>query len=149
MDQIHVLWIKRAVDTGNKNKGTYEDYEISSPYCENRILSNWQLIQITSVVTTQSFVTMHCMGSSVPGPKFHFVSFYFISLFYTRPAAYGCFQARGQVGAAAVAYTTSAATPELSHICVLHCNLQQCQILNPLSKTRDWTHILTETMPSP
>ena len=35
------------------------------------------------------------------------------------------------------AYTTTTATPDLSRICDLHHRLQQCQILNPLSKTRD------------
>ena len=33
-----------------------------------------------------------------------------------------------------------------SHICDLHHNLQQCQILNPLSKAKNWTHILMDTM---
>ena len=40
-------------------------------------------------------------------------------------------------------YTT--ATPDLSHICNLHQSLWQCQILNPLSKARDRTHILMGT----
>ena len=44
------------------------------------------------------------------------------------------------------AYTTATATPNLSHICDLGCSLQQCQILNPLSKARDGTHILEDTM---
>ena len=34
-------------------------------------------------------------------------------------------------------YVTATATLDLSHICNLHCSLQQCQILNPLSKARD------------
>ena len=42
------------------------------------------------------------------------------------------------------AYTTAIATPYLSYVCDLHCSLLQCQILNPLSKARDWTHILTK-----
>ena len=33
-----------------------------------------------------------------------------------------------------LAYTTATATPDLSRICDLHCSLQQCQMLNPLSK---------------
>ena len=36
------------------------------------------------------------------------------------------------------AYPSSGATPDLSHICDLHCSLQQYQILNTLSKARDW-----------
>ena len=43
-------------------------------------------------------------------------------------------------------YTTATATSVLSHICNLSHSLQQCQILNPLSKARDSTHSLTETM---
>ena len=35
------------------------------------------------------------------------------------PAAYGSSQARGQIRAAAVAYTTAKATPDLSYICDL------------------------------
>ena len=31
-------------------------------------------------------------------------------------------------------YTTATAMPDPSHNCDLHCSLQQCQILNPLSK---------------
>ena len=42
-------------------------------------------------------------------------------------------------------YTTATATWDPSHICNIHCSSQQCQILNPLSKTRDWTRILMDT----
>ena len=55
------------------------------------------------------------------------------------PVAYGISQARDQIGAAAVAYTTVKATPDLSCICDLCRSLQQCQILDPLSVARDWT----------
>ena len=40
------------------------------------------------------------------------------------------------------AYTTATATPIPSHICDLHYSSWQCQILNLLSKARDWTCIL-------
>ena len=36
-----------------------------------------------------------------------------------------------------LAHTTARATPDLSHICDLCCNLEQHWILNPLGKTRD------------
>ena len=39
-----------------------------------------------------------------------------------------------------LAYTTI--TQDLSHVCDLHCSLQQCQNLNPLSEAREQTHIL-------
>ena len=45
------------------------------------------------------------------------------------------------------AYTTSTAMSNLNHICVPHHSLQQWQILNPLSKARDRTHILMNTSP--
>ena len=40
------------------------------------------------------------------------------------------------------AYATATAVPDLGHIC----SLCQCQILNPLSKARDQTHLFTNTM---
>ena len=43
------------------------------------------------------------------------------------------------------AYTTATATQDPSCIFELCCSLWQCQILNPLSRARDGTHILTET----
>ena len=45
-----------------------------------------------------------------------------------------------------LAYATATAMPDLSHICNLHRSLWQHWILNLLSKARDRTHILTETM---
>ena len=46
-------------------------------------------------------------------------------------------------------YTIAMATPDLSCMYKLHCNLGQHRILNPLSKARDQTHNLTETMSGP
>ena len=46
------------------------------------------------------------------------------------------------------AYITATAMRDLSCICKLHCSLQQHQILNPLSKARNWNHILRNIMPS-
>ena len=43
------------------------------------------------------------------------------------------------------AYTTATAMPDPSRVCNLHHSLPQCQILNPLSKARDWNHILMDT----
>ena len=58
------------------------------------------------------------------------------------PAACECFQTWGQIGAAAMAYVTAMATLDPKLIWHLHCSLQQCQILNLLSKARDQTPIL-------
>ena len=46
------------------------------------------------------------------------------------------------------ACATTTETPDVSHICDLHCCVGLCRILNPLSKARDQTRILTETMSS-
>ena len=43
------------------------------------------------------------------------------------------------------ATVTATAMPDLIHICDLHRSLQQCQLLNPLSKAKDQTHILMDT----
>ena len=43
------------------------------------------------------------------------------------------------------AYTVASATQNLSHICGLHHNSWQCQILNVLGEVRDQTHILMDT----
>ena len=51
------------------------------------------------------------------------------------PSAYGSSWARGQIGAAAKAYATATATPDLSCICDLHHSLWQHQIL--MSHTRN------------
>jgi len=64
-------------------------------------------------------------------------------LFRTAPVAYGSFQTRDWIKAAAEA--TAIATPNPSCICDLCCSLQQCQVLNPLSKARDGTLILMDT----
>jgi len=42
-------------------------------------------------------------------------------------------------------YTTATAMQDLSHICNLHHSSQQHQILDALSKARDWTRVLTNT----
>ena len=58
------------------------------------------------------------------------------------PVAYGSSQARDWIGAAAEPYAI--ATLDLSCIYKLHHKLWQHQILNPLSKVRDWTLILMD-----
>ena len=44
-----------------------------------------------------------------------------------------------------LAYTTATAKQDLSHVCHVHHSSQQWQILNPLSKARDQTHVLIDT----
>ena len=43
-----------------------------------------------------------------------------------------------------LAYTTAITMRDLSLVCSLHCSSWQCQILNPLTKARDQTHILMD-----
>ena len=81
----------------------------------------------------------------VEGVGLGFVCF----LFTAAPEAFGNYQARGQIGAAAEAYTKATATLDLSCICDLQCSLWQNRILNPLSQARDRTHILTATTSGP
>ena len=57
---------------------------------------------------------------------------------------YGSSQDRSQIGAAAEAYTTAMITLDLRCICDLGHSLLQGQIINPLSKARDLTYLLTE-----
>ena len=46
-----------------------------------------------------------------------------------------------------LAYATATARQDPSSICSdLHCSLQQHRILSSLSKAKDGTHILTDTM---
>ena len=45
-----------------------------------------------------------------------------------------------------LAYTTVTEMPDLSHICDLHYSSWQFQVLNPVSKDRDQTFILMDTM---
>ena len=40
------------------------------------------------------------------------------------------------------AYATATAVPDPSHACDLHHSSQQRRILDPLSRARDWTHVL-------
>ena len=77
-------------------------------------------------------------------PKGFFFFFFFFGLFRATPLAYGSSQARGPVGALAAAYTTATALPDLSCICDLHSSWWH-RILNPLSKSKDWTYVLLDT----
>ena len=72
-------------------------------------------------------------------------SFCFLLCFAFRaiPALYGSSQARGHTGAAAAGLCHSPAMQDPNHISNLH-SLWQCHILNPLSKTRDWTRVLMD-----
>ena len=67
-------------------------------------------------------------------PCFYLLSFLFFFFFFfplrATPGAHGSSQSRGQIGAVAVS---------------LHHSSWQRQILYPLSKARDWTHVFMDT----
>ena len=58
------------------------------------------------------------------------------------PAAYGVPRLGVELELQLPACPRATAARDLSHVCDLHHNSQQCQILNPLSKARDGTHNL-------
>ena len=60
------------------------------------------------------------------------------------PAAYGSFQARGWIRAAAETYNTAVAMLDQTCICDLYDSLQQCQWLTQIIEARDRNLILTE-----
>lgn len=69
MDQIHVLW-KKGCEYRQQNMDKYENYEISSPYCE-REQNSTQLTTHSDHKITQFFVNVHCVGGSIPGSVFY------------------------------------------------------------------------------
>ena len=75
------------------------------------------------------------------------VYFLFIFAFFrAAPAAYESTWGLGvESELLLLAYTTATATRDPSRVCDPCHSSQQCQILNPLSKIRDWTHILMDT----
>ena len=70
-----------------------------------------------------------------------------IILFFTAaPAAYEVPRLVVKSELQLQAYPTATATPDLSYIYNLHHSLWQHQTLNPLSKARDWTNIIKDTI---
>ena len=71
--------------------------------------------------------------------------FFFFFCFLGPPVAYGSYQARGRITAAAEIYATVTTTLDPSRVCNLHHSSWQHQTLNPLNEARDWTWILMGT----
>ena len=65
--------------------------------------------------------------------------------FRATPMVYGSSQAGVKLELQLLDYATVTATLDLSRICELHHSLWQCQILNPLSKAWNQTHVLMDT----
>ena len=88
---------------------------------------------------TSPWHTLNCQANR-PSPackKYYFVFVCFL-LFRAIFATCGCSQARGQIGAAAATYTIATGVHDLYY------SSQQYRIPNPLSETRDGTHILVD-----
>ena len=73
---------------------------------------------------------------------------FFVCVFFrAAPTAYGDSQARGWIRAVDAGVRHSHSNME-SKPCLwpsdLHHSSQQCRILNPLSRARDWTHVLMD-----
>ena len=75
--------------------------------------------------------------------------FFFFGLFRAIPTAYGGSQARGQIEAVAAGLRHSHSNVDLSLVCDLRHSSWQLWIFNPLSKARDQTCILIETVLGP
>ena len=74
-----------------------------------------------------------------------FVCFVVVLVFSVISEAYRNSQARSlEMELQLLADATATAMTDLSCVYVLHHNLQQCRILNPLSKARDWTCIVMD-----
>ena len=72
-----------------------------------------------------------------------FLPFFFFFVFSRATLeAYGGSQARGPIAAVAACLHPATATSDPSRVCDLHHSSQQCQILNPLNRARDGTHVL-------
>ena len=99
-----------------------------------------KFVPSSSALSTQR----HWLFSPFSVHVFYFILSYFL-LFRVTPAAYGSTQARGWIGAAAfVGYAAAIAMWDPGWVCNIYHNSQQHRILNPLSKARDWTWILTD-----
>jgi len=83
------------------------------------------------------------LGICLPMQGKHFL---FFCPFRSAPVAYESSHARSWIRAAAAGLCYSHISMwDPSWVCDLHQSSQQCQILNPLIKAKDWTHILMDT----
>ena len=103
-----------------------------------------KLLNIVSAISVKKKKAEKRIILVLPWILQYFQNFLQDSIFHFRaiPVAYGSFQTKGWIGAV----TATIATPDLSCVCDLCCNLQQRQVLNSLSKARDQTCIFMDTM---
>ena len=71
-------------------------------------------------------------------------TFFFFCFFMAIPREKAGSQARSQMKAVAADLHHTTAKSDLSQVCKQHYSSWQCQILNPLSKAKDWTCVLMD-----
>ena len=80
---------------------------------------------------------------------FFFLSFFFLFFFFRATLGHMEVPRLGvQSELKPPAYNTATVTWDLNRVCDLHHNSQQCWILNPLSKVKDWTPVLMDASQS-
>ena len=94
-------------------------------------------------------LVFHRFVVKIQGDNIYVYMFFFFFSFYGSTCGIWKFLHQGSNRRAAETYTTSTATGDASLVCDLHHSLQQNQILDSLSETRDQTHILTEATSGP
>ena len=95
-------------------------------------------------VLLQVVIHINSLGTIIT-PLLFIYLFYFL-LFRATPAAYGSSQAKGWIGAAATNLCYSLRNARFQpHLQPIYHSSWQHQILNPLSWSRDGTHILMDT----
>ena len=109
--------------------------------CQARDQTRASAVTQAAAKTTLSLSCYATVGTAI------LQSFYFIFCLFLgpHPTAHGSSQARGRIRAAAAGLHHSNSNTRSKHICDLHCNSWQHQILNPLRETRDQTHVLMDT----
>ena len=96
-------------------------------------LSFWRQDKVNDVLKTEQQMCFDC-----------FVLFYFV--LGPQPTAYGSSQAGGRIRATTASLQHSHRNVGFKPHLWPTPQLKQCWILNPLSKARDWTHILMDTI---
>ena len=159
--QPHEIWTKSATyTTAHSNAGSLTRWVRSGI----KPTSSWTLVDLlllshdgNSVISDlwcyyQNLLNTQmiaCLSNKIFSIKVCTLLFFLIFLlFRAAPSTYGSSQAKRVKSELQLpAYTTATATRDLRHICNLHHSSQQCQIPDPLNKTRGLTHNPMDTSP--
>ena len=117
--------------------------------CSSNGWPPYMMVQFLNIYLYKTFSVWYyylsCLLLRIPSHLNWFQHNFLFYLFRATHVAYGCSQARIQLELHLPAYTTATAMQDPSHICDLPHSSWQLQILNPLSKARDWTCIFMDT----